>query len=811
MATLGEVGQYELLEVIGKGTYGKVFKARRKSNGDVICLKQVTLDSMSQREQEETLNEAEVFSRVDHFNIIKHHESFVENGTLNMVMDFAVSGDLFTKLRQQQQQNAPFSEDQLWTYLIQIAMGLHHLHEKRILHRDIKPQNIFLDEHNNVKIGDFGLGRILGSGSQFACTVIGTPLYMSPELCEEQPYDSRSDVWALGCLMYELATFRPPFMAKNQLALAKKIVSDEPAVLPPHYSNELKFLIMKLLEKSPARRPDIAHIMQYSQVRIRIERAQLEQFHAQKYAEFNAIVADLTAQVADLTSKRAQAVRHNEILAKAVAGWKSRCVKAVDSEANMQALLLSSRHEVATLQAKHTDLVQHIQQQESTITCLQEQVQRLQAQNLQQQQFALEARTMSEGSIVVPMPSLHTRMSFCSDISDAPHDVRLSRDSLPPAPASAPNERVSPGHERRLLPRRIDYIDAENHHEQASQPQTRGGKARRYANGSPQRGKRAGNNGPATASPMTSPTKRRDSVMSLAQLGIGEVRSSPTCAVLYHWKRVAVNDSPPRSQTPTRARYATAKVWDGKHPIGWTAAATSLLIVFTMNPACGQKVAIKSLRYRPRQGEAWVTVKPRKIQLLELPVDLTGARRFSFDIAHSEGLEIAELLIDFDITNAIDEMFVLRGEQRFLRMLHQTPPAPVPVNLTAAAAGPAITVVDTEITQAMTPLVGQENVRPGKSPARRRLGAPLRMVSPNTLTPVGAATAPHCVLMEELSGTSPADVSFVATPLDLLKPPKPLASKLADVTLKLQQRIAETGLSLRQELGIVDADGKRIV
>ncbi len=115
----------------------------------------------------------------------------------------------------------PFNEEILWNYLIQISQGLQYLHKQRILHRDIKPRNIFLDEHENIKIGDMGLVKILGPQSNYAYTGVGTPLYFSPELCAEKPYNQKGDIWAFGCVLYELACFRPPFFASNQLALAK--------------------------------------------------------------------------------------------------------------------------------------------------------------------------------------------------------------------------------------------------------------------------------------------------------------------------------------------------------------------------------------------------------------------------------------------------------------------------------------------------------------------------------------------------------------------------------------------------------------
>lgn len=120
-----------------------------------------------------------------------------------------------------------------------------------------------------------GLGRILGPQSNFAHTGVGTPLYFSPELCEEHPYNHKSDVWSFGCLMYEMAALRPPFIASNHIVLARRIVSERPQDLPSVYSKEFVFLIMKMLEKDPDRRPDINDILNYSAVRIRIQRAKL--------------------------------------------------------------------------------------------------------------------------------------------------------------------------------------------------------------------------------------------------------------------------------------------------------------------------------------------------------------------------------------------------------------------------------------------------------------------------------------------------------------------------------------------------------
>ena len=136
--------------------------------------------------------------------------------------------------------------------------------------------NVFIDAHDNIKIGDLGLGKILGD-SRCAMSQVGTPIYMSPEMCEGKPYDTKSDVWALGCLMFELAALKPPFQAANQALLARKIINETPeSHVPSHYSREIPFIINKLLDKDPRRRPSPDSILNYSAVQIRLERASFQ-------------------------------------------------------------------------------------------------------------------------------------------------------------------------------------------------------------------------------------------------------------------------------------------------------------------------------------------------------------------------------------------------------------------------------------------------------------------------------------------------------------------------------------------------------
>lgn len=266
------------LERIGKGSYGEVFKARMKGTGTIVVVKEVSLVGISKEEEREILNESQVMLQVEHKHVIRFVASFVENSTLHIVMDLASGGDLAANVRDYAARGQKIEEEVLWKYLIQLTEGLQHLHSRRILHRDIKASNIFVDGDGNVKIGDLGLGKILTGTAQCAQSKVGTPLYFSPEICEGKPYDTKSDVWALGCLMHELATLRPPFHAQNQIALAKKIVNDQPDLrIPSKYSKEMQFIIGKMLEKDPRKRPSPDSLLNYSAVQIRADRAKFRE------------------------------------------------------------------------------------------------------------------------------------------------------------------------------------------------------------------------------------------------------------------------------------------------------------------------------------------------------------------------------------------------------------------------------------------------------------------------------------------------------------------------------------------------------
>jgi NIMA (never in mitosis gene a)-related kinase len=250
---------YEKIRIVGRGAYGTVYLCRRRVDNYLVIIKQIPVEEMTKEERQSALNEVTVLSRFKHPNIIRYFESFVEDKALMIAMEYAQGGTIFDYL--QQRGGKLLDEDEILRLFVQILIALQHVHKENILHRDLKTQNILLNKKRKVvKIVDFGISKILSSKSK-ANTVIGSPCYISPELCEGKPYNQKSDIWALGCVLYELATLKRAFEASNLPALVLKIIRGNFSPIPERYSPELRRLILSMLALDPTKRPGIPDIM----------------------------------------------------------------------------------------------------------------------------------------------------------------------------------------------------------------------------------------------------------------------------------------------------------------------------------------------------------------------------------------------------------------------------------------------------------------------------------------------------------------------------------------------------------------------
>nr|XP_039335087.1 serine/threonine-protein kinase Nek1 isoform X8 [Saimiri boliviensis boliviensis] len=273
--------KYVRLQKIGEGSFGKAVLVKSTEDGRQYVIKEINISRMSSKEREESRREVAVLANMKHPNIVQYRESFEENGSLYIVMDYCEGGDLFKRINAQK--GVLFQEDQILDWFVQICLALKHVHDRKILHRDIKSQNIFLTKDGTVQLGDFGIARVLNSTVELARTCIGTPYYLSPEICENKPYNNKSDIWALGCVLYELCTLKHAFEAGSMKNLVLKIISGSFPPVSLHYSYDLRSLVSQLFKRNPRDRPSVNSILEKGFIAKRIEKFLSPQLIAEEF------------------------------------------------------------------------------------------------------------------------------------------------------------------------------------------------------------------------------------------------------------------------------------------------------------------------------------------------------------------------------------------------------------------------------------------------------------------------------------------------------------------------------------------------
>ena len=264
---------YKIINFLGEGSFGRAYLAQCDNDNNKYVIKQITLEGMDDEEKRETFNEAKILKKLDHPNIIKFKEVFLQRQpkpALNIVTEYADGGDLGQKIEKQKKLKVPLSEAQILDYITQICLALQHIHKKKIIHRDLKSGNIFLMKSGIVKVGDFGIAKGLQSTWEKAKTFVGTPYFLSPEIINNQPYDNKSDIWALGVLLYELMTFQMPFNAVSLPMLSIKINRGVYKAPPSTYSSDIRNLLKKCLTVNPDKRPSIDEILKLPLIKNRI-------------------------------------------------------------------------------------------------------------------------------------------------------------------------------------------------------------------------------------------------------------------------------------------------------------------------------------------------------------------------------------------------------------------------------------------------------------------------------------------------------------------------------------------------------------
>mmetsp|Transcript_139678 Transcript_139678/g.260484 ORF Transcript_139678/g.260484 Transcript_139678/m.260484 type:complete len:527 (-) Transcript_139678:10-1590(-) len=255
--------KYERLRVIGKGSFGKAYLVKNIEVDKLAVVKQMETGAMDAKERNEAVREAMLLKRMVHPNIIQFQEVFMtKKGKLCIVMEYADGGDIHSQIKEAKGVLLP--EERIVEWFVQTCFALMFVHDRRVLHRDLKTQNVFLMASGQVKLGDFGIARVLEATKDYAKTMVGTPYYLSPEIIQDRPYAYKSDVWSMGVVLYEMATLKHPFDADCLVNLAAKILKDDIPPIDNKYSSNFMFLTQSMLRKNDKERPTIREILQFA-------------------------------------------------------------------------------------------------------------------------------------------------------------------------------------------------------------------------------------------------------------------------------------------------------------------------------------------------------------------------------------------------------------------------------------------------------------------------------------------------------------------------------------------------------------------
>ena len=251
------MSDFKIEKVLGKGSFGSVYLVTRKADNKIYAIKTVVLDKLKKKEQENSVNEVRILASINHPNVIGYKEAFWNDkeSSLNIVMEYADDGDLQSKIHKMRQEGGMFNENLIWSYSIQMIEGLKALHDKKIMHRDLKSANIFLvkDKHQ-CKLGDMNVSKVIKD--KVLLTQTGTPYYASPEVWNDKPYSYKSDLWSIGCVIYELCSLYPPFGGRDLDELYANVCKGKIKRINKIYSDDLWKMINMLLQVDVNKRVD---------------------------------------------------------------------------------------------------------------------------------------------------------------------------------------------------------------------------------------------------------------------------------------------------------------------------------------------------------------------------------------------------------------------------------------------------------------------------------------------------------------------------------------------------------------------------
>ncbi|KAI5753877.1 hypothetical protein M8J77_004072 [Diaphorina citri] len=256
---------YSLVNVIKRGSFGTICLYRKLLDDQLVVIKQIIHDHSNDSELNECKNEVAILSKLHHPHIIEYFDSFIQHQCLHIVMEYATHSTLQDFIKQRNGQM--LTQNELLFLFSQLLLAVHFIHASKILHRDIKPCNILLtgSKGNLLKLSDFGISKLLNTTNN-ARSIVGTPSYLSPELCLGKPYSTQSDIWAMGCVLYFMTTHKIAFQASNLGSIVNNILHGVLTDLQDQdtYDERLPRLIANMLEREPEHRPSTDQLMAHS-------------------------------------------------------------------------------------------------------------------------------------------------------------------------------------------------------------------------------------------------------------------------------------------------------------------------------------------------------------------------------------------------------------------------------------------------------------------------------------------------------------------------------------------------------------------
>ena len=260
--TLNINGQeYLIISELGKGGNGQVFKVQNKKDKKYYAMKKISIEYLNEKEIEMIENEAKILSSIDSEYIVKYYDSSKESKTFYILMEYCQGSDLKKYINNFKERKDLIKEKIIYKIILELCLGIKKIHDNNLIHRDFKPENLFISEGYNIKIGDFGISKQLDPNNKYAKTYVGTNNYMAPEVIKGEKYNNKVDIWALGCIIYELFTLEVCFESKSLYGFVDKIINKPHGKINiNNYNSKWQDLIDLLLKKDYRERPNINEV-----------------------------------------------------------------------------------------------------------------------------------------------------------------------------------------------------------------------------------------------------------------------------------------------------------------------------------------------------------------------------------------------------------------------------------------------------------------------------------------------------------------------------------------------------------------------